>query len=539
MSVSPVHRFPTDMNMQRFPIHMRHDLSSLAATLLFAAAAVAAEGPPSGPLAALVPVPSGPSPTWTVSSCERPFAAQAAMIADDPAAICFAPDADPDAVAAFHAAMDAARPRSNPVDHWTTTAHGATGPEGAPIILTYSFVPDGTSIPQSSWSAGGASRLHDFMDDLYGAPDVWMPLFHQTFERWSALTGVTFVYEPNDDGAPLSSNSPGVLGVRGDVRLSAVALDGNGNILAYNYYPNFGDMVLDAGDTWYNTTTNDSRRLRNVIAHEAGHGLGLDHVCPLQQTKLMEPFLATTFDGPQHDDIRGVQHLYGDTAEPDDSPTTAFDLGELPRAPVLIGAPPPPALSLGAVRSLVRAGDEDWLRFTLDAPSTLLLTLVPIGGSYFDADQECPDQSGECCREGVTNSRTVSDLNLQVLDAAGGAVLAEADSAAPGMAEHIPQIILQPGAYHVRIGGAAAVNEAQLYTLTLSRADYAPPTCPCETGGSSSEVDVFDLLAYLDGWFTQDPGAERTGDEPAQVDVFDLLGYLDCWFPASAGAPCP
>lgn len=55
--------------------------------------------------------------------------------------------------------------------------------------------------------------------------------------------------------------------------------------------------------------------------------------------------------------------------------------------------------------------------------------------------------------------------------------------------------------------------------------------CDCEmTGDGPGAVDVFDLLAYLDLWFSVDAAAERTGDLPANIDVFDLLDYLDCWF---------
>jgi uncharacterized repeat protein (TIGR01451 family) len=61
-------------------------------------------------------------------------------------------------------------------------------------------------------------------------------------------------------------------------------------------------------------------------------------------------------------------------------------------------------------------------------------------------------------------------------------------------------------------------------------------TCPCEFDAQAG-VDVFDLLAYLDLWFTSAPHADLDG--VAGVDVFDLLTFLDCWFPASAGAPCP
>lgn len=64
--------------------------------------------------------------------------------------------------------------------------------------------------------------------------------------------------------------------------------------------------------------------------------------------------------------------------------------------------------------------------------------------------------------------------------------------------------------------------------------------CACERMGDTPIiVDVFDLLAYLDVWFSGDAAAELTGDSPASVDVFDLLAFLDCWFPASAGGACP
>jgi hypothetical protein len=63
------------------------------------------------------------------------------------------------------------------------------------------------------------------------------------------------------------------------------------------------------------------------------------------------------------------------------------------------------------------------------------------------------------------------------------------------------------------------------------------PACACETDGDANQVNVFDLLSYLDLWFPSAPAADIDGT--AGVNVFDLLFYLDCWFPASAGNPCP
>src|SRR5690606_18848029 len=76
-------------------------------------------------------------------------------------------------------------------------------------------------------------------------------------------------------------------------------------------------------------------------------------------------------------------------------------------------------------------------------------------------------------------------------------------------------------------------------TTLLSQCVGTAPICLCETDGNDAQLDVFDLLAYLDLWFAGDAAAEMTGDDPALVDVFDLLAFLDCWFPASSGAACP
>lgn len=83
-----------------------------------------------------------------------------------------------------------------------------------------------------------------------------------------------------------------------------------------------------------------------------------------------------------------------------------------------------------------------------------------------------------------------------------------------------------------RENGASAV-------VLLNQCVGSTPVCACELDGDAAQVDVFDLLSYLDLWFANDAAAELTGDEPAAVDVFDLLAFLDCWFPASGGVPCP
>ena len=158
----------------------------------------------------------------------------------------------------------------------------------------------------------------------------WFTYFQQSFDRWGQLGGMTYVYEPNDDGISLSS-AAGSLGVRGDVRISGNFIDGASNVLAYNFFPNNGDMVLDTGDMgFFGTATQNYRRLRNTVMHEHGHGMGLNHVESNNAGFLMEPFLSTAFDGPQLDDIRGLHRGYGDKYEKNggnDTAATATDIG--------------------------------------------------------------------------------------------------------------------------------------------------------------------------------------------------------------------
>ncbi|HEY6565666.1 MAG TPA: matrixin family metalloprotease, partial [Pirellulaceae bacterium] len=168
-------------------------------------------------------------------------------------------------------------------NRWELTASGGTGTQGSPMTLTWGFVPDGTPIPDPGFGGGTSSDLIAALDQSFGAggggADLtqrpWFEYFDRVFSRWAELGGGTYVYEPADDGAEVAGLE-GSLGVRGDVRISGNVIDGASGILAYNYLPNNGDMVIDTGDMgFYSNNANDYLRLRNVLAHEHGHGFGL------------------------------------------------------------------------------------------------------------------------------------------------------------------------------------------------------------------------------------------------------------------------
>ena len=152
------------------------------------------------------------------------------------------------------------------------------------------------------------------------------------------------MYEPADDGLDLGG-FPGLLGVRGDIRVGGAVIDGPGGVLGSNGFPNDGDMILDTGEwTAFSNPAGDYLELRNVVMHEHGHGLGLSHVESSDAAFLMEPFFDISFDGPQLDDIRGLHRAYGDAWEKShDGQGNNSVMNATPLGPLLSGV----TLSLG------------------------------------------------------------------------------------------------------------------------------------------------------------------------------------------------
>jgi hypothetical protein len=354
-------------------------------------------------------------------------------------------------------------------DRWSrTVTDGSSLTQGTPTTIRWSIVPDGTPISGYNGEPAAPSNLRSFFAGIYGSnassslaqDQPWFDEVKSSFDRWSAVSGVNYVYEPADDGAALGSTYAGVMNVRGDVRISGHYIDGPSNILAYNFYPTVGDMVIDTGDSFYYTTTNNSLRLRNTMAHELGHGLGLGHVNPVNGTKLMEPSLTLSFDGPQADDILAVNRGYGDRLEKNggnNTAATAYSLGS--------GS----TFSLDTL-SVDDDSDVDWFQFTVGAGAALSVNLAPTGSTYTS--------------NGTTfNSLAQSNLALAVYGSGGSTLLASANAGAAGVAESLSNFNLPgSGTYYVRVTGSA--NAAQMYRLSGTISNVVVTNAP--------EINVLD-----------------------------------------------
>lgn len=351
--------------------------------------------------------------------------------------------------------------------------------QGTPLTLTWGFMALGTPLNDGgAGSANAPNNLQTRLDTIYGSQPVWQPLFESVFDRWAAVSGLSYQFEANDDGATFTASTAvgqrGVLGTRADVRIGGKSINGNGGVLAYNYFPNVGDMIIDTNDNFYDNTGNNSIRLRNVVSHEHGHGIGMNHVQSNNASFLMEPTINTSFDGPQYHDILAAHHMYGDAREKsnaglgNDTAARANPLGTLASAPVTIGTSArtltvaPTATDFVSIDSQT---DTDFFSFTVDAPGDLSVLLEALGFTY-----NLTNQAG--AGNVPFNTRERNNLRLGLFDTDGTTLLQELDAAGLGESELLTFALDEGGTYFLRVTGInnpdAVVLDAQFYGLTLN-----------------------------------------------------------------------
>ena len=282
--------------------------------------------------------------------------------------------------------------------------------QGDPIILTWSIAPDLTPL-----SNGDPSDFVEYLDGIYdGGMDEYQPLIQDAIGRWAEVSGLQFQFEPEDDGVTFSNrlSASGSLGVRGDIRFGGRFIDGFGGTLAFAVFPTVGDVTFDTGDNFYLNLSNDSIRLRNVVAHEVGHALGFfriaGHVVSSDTRQLLEPFASTSFDGPQYHDILAVQRGYGDINETglgNDTPENATDLGTVLNGesvvigesanreqPSLLFDPQPTGIEIQPDEvdfvSIDDDTDTDVYSFTVEQNGAVSIVLDTLGETYRAGGQD-------------------------------------------------------------------------------------------------------------------------------------------------------
>jgi Matrixin len=436
---------------------------------------------------------------------------------------CFAPDANPEYAWMITELLDYQfvsddGARFQQTNRWSRTAVDGSGlSQGDPTTITYSFVEDGAFIPNTGLGSG-PSTMFAWLDSRYASTETWQNLFHQVFDRWEELTGITYIHELNDDGSNLNGPA-GVVGVRGDVRIAAFnyPFDGNGGVLAYNNFPNDGDMIIDAFDTFYNNQANNSRRLRNVIAHEHGHGLGMAHVCPASATKLMEPFVSTNYDGPQLDDILNGQRHYGDPLEPNNSFVLATDLGTTGDSGIF---------NIDEA-SLDDNSDIDFYLLTLTERARITVILAPNAAQYLQGGQT------QACNTGFnTNYNSIHDMKIDLYSAANLlSPVASSDLTGVGGDELLSYEAETAGDYYIFIEANNNTNNIQRYIASIIMGSLPPIECPADINMDGS-LNFFDVSEFLAAFGDENPVADFTND--GEYNFFDVSDFL-----SQFGAGCP
>jgi hypothetical protein len=370
-------------------------------------------------------------------------------------------------------------------DPWLTTASGTRTANGDPATLTWSLVPDGTRVSTGIGTSTTSSNLISFMNTNFGGNpsqtnltlQPWFHIFTDAFGRWAQLGGVDYMYESHDDGVRHPSSN-GQLGVRGDIRIAGFNIDGASGTLAFTYIPSGGsDMAIDTSEVSLFTNSNFNYvYFRNTLMHEIGHSFGLNHVDSTTDTLLMNPFIddsANPINGPQLDEVRGVQYFFGDANEKSHNKQgngtagLATSLGTIASGTTKrVGAAanvPTQAISATATDfvSISNASDVDFYSFTVSQASVLSGTLTPRGGVFTQGDADSNQQPTSF------NADARSNLALTIFGPNGTSILATADATAAGGIESIASLALpSAGTYYARVAGAD--DTIQLYELALT-----------------------------------------------------------------------
>ncbi len=342
---------------------------------------------------------------------------------------------------------------------WTRTAMTPEVHPRQPFILTYSFVPDGTPIePVFPGESSDPSNLYQRMNQIFpGGEEQWKSIIREALTSWSRHAPITFIEAP-DDGAPLPA-SPGVPGVRGDIRIAMHRINEPGSIdyLSYAYYPNDGEIVLDYITAPELYTPEDGFMLMTeLFVHEQGHGLGLNHVDPLNGTKIMEAFIGIGRYFPQEDDIRGVKFAYGDRYRPNQTPQDAAPIGPVP----LLGPTGTDTPRTIPSAAIFQPGEDDWYEFHLPEPGLLDLRVVPIGTTY--------PEGAEFGEVSNLDARSVHNLGFELTGPPPGNLSVTVQEAPAGQPDALEGLELEAGGpYRVRVFTTTGTNATQRYELEI------------------------------------------------------------------------
>ena len=228
--------------------------------------------------------------------------------------------------------------------------------------ITYSFVPDGTSI------GGTPSSLFSTLNADYPTA-TWELAFQKAAAVWEAVAGINLA-QVSDDGEAIGASGdqqddPNV----GDIRIGMMP-EAAGE-LAFTFMPPPANGGTDAGDIFFNSTLNwgaGGFDLETVALHEIGHALGMAH------SAVTTAVMYANYNGIKQsltaDDISGIDSIYGavpaNTSTNDTSATATDVTSQINGSDQVV---------LGGL-SLVTQTEVSWFKVTVPANTNGTLTVT-------------------------------------------------------------------------------------------------------------------------------------------------------------------
>lgn len=345
--------------------------------------------------------------------------------------------------------------------------------QGEPVTFTWSIVPDGTRFFTGP-SVSNFPRISDvitFWDASFNVPAaqqtadltnrVWFRGLHDGLDLITKRCGVTYIYEPVDDGADCflspsfngNEADPGAAGVRGDLRFA-----GDTTLFAGGL-SSIACGELNHPEIYMNIASFDTESaLRFVMCHEAMHALGFSH-SSVNNSGNQSAVTGSggTSNGPQFDDICGLHRKYGDVFEKNggnDTLPTATNLGSVALGgSVIIGDDADDtvvAINEFDFISIDGATDTDFLKFTLPVAQEVTITLDPRGPTY----DNFPTDVTTAFRPNHTftiQADSLNDLSFNLYNASGNLIQSVSNTGLGGDESLI--ITLPAGDYYAEITG--------------------------------------------------------------------------------------
>lgn len=141
------------------------------------------------------------------------------------------------------------------------------------------------------------SNIGQFTDAVFDA-----------FDTWAAIAGLTFINDPtfgnSDIDISVAPLSGGTIGLANTFYFPSDA-NGNGLVTIAE-----SDITIDQDETWRPNGSDGSFTFFQVLLHEIGHALGLDHFNTSDSIMNASANAGSRLLGD--DDIAGIQDLYGE-----------------------------------------------------------------------------------------------------------------------------------------------------------------------------------------------------------------------------------